>query len=62
MTDNKGSEIVGKSTKAECDYLNGWITYACAKLSPKMVKPRDIGGNAEEEEEDSVKTRTSLER
>ena len=27
-----------------CDYLNGWIknTDTCAKISPKMVNPRDI--------------------
>ena len=34
------------------------VTYA--KISPKMVNPRDIGGNAEEEEDvlqvDSIKT------
>ena len=39
--------------KTECDYLYGWIkkkkvTYA--KISPKMVNPGDIAGNAEEEE------------
>ena len=33
------------STKMDCDYLNGWrekkmATYA--KISPKMVNPRDI--------------------
>ena len=38
------------STEAECDYLYGWIknvTYT--KILPKMVNPRDIAGNAEEE-------------
>ena len=38
--------------KTECDYLYGWIkmvTYT--KISPKMVNPRDITGNTEEEEE-----------
>ena len=35
------------STKTECDCLNGWIrkkkvTYA--KISPKMVNPRDVAG------------------
>ena len=38
-------------TKMEYDYLNGWIkkmaTYT--QISPKMVNPRDIGGNADEE-------------
>ena len=45
------------STKRECDYLNGWIkknkkTITSAKITLKMVNPRDIAGNAEEEEED----------
>ena len=39
------------STKTECHNLYGWIkqmvTYA--KILPKMVNPRDISGNAEEE-------------
>ena len=37
----------------ECDNLYGWIkkTVAYAKISPKMVSPRDIDGNTEEEEE-----------
>ena len=41
------------STKTECDYLNGWIkkTVTYAKISPKMVNPRDIAGEREEEEE-----------
>ena len=42
------------STKTECDYLNGWIrkwSHNYAKISPKMLKSRDIAGNAEEEEE-----------
>ena len=41
--------------KTECDHLYAWIkkkqkpaTYA--KISPKMTNPRDIAGNAEEEE------------
>ena len=42
------------STKTECDCLNRWIkamvTYA--KISPRMVNPRDIAGNAKEEEEE----------
>ena len=43
------------STKTERDYVNGWIkekkaTYA--KISPKMVNPRDLAGNTKEEEED----------
>ena len=39
--------------QTECDYLYGWIkknervTYA--KISPKMVDPRDVALNAEEE-------------
>ena len=42
-----------RSTKTECDYLNGWIlikTVTYATISPKMVIPRDQAGNAEEEE------------
>ena len=39
--------------KMDCDYLNGWIekkiTYA--NISPKLVNPRDIAGNAAIEEE-----------
>ena len=35
------------STKMECDYLYGHIH---KKISPKMVNPRDIAGNTEEEE------------
>ena len=44
------------SMKMECDYLNDWnkkikrkVTYA--KISPKMMKPKDIAGEQEEEEE-----------
>ena len=39
------------STKTEYDHLNGWIKKMVtdAKISPKMVKRRDIAGNAEEE-------------
>ena len=32
-----------------CDYLYGWIKkkpVTCAQISPKMVSPRDIAGNA----------------
>ena len=34
------------STKIECDYLNGLIkkTVKYAKISPRMVNPRDIAG------------------
>ena len=43
---NKKHTQHAASTKTECDYLNGWIekpaTYA--KISPKMVNPRDIAG------------------
>ena len=40
------------STKTECDYPYGWIkkTVTCTKISPKMVKPRDLAGSAEDEE------------
>ena len=42
------------STKTECDYLYGWIknesSHTQKKISPKMMKPRDVAGNAEEEE------------
>ena len=42
----------GISTNMECGYLNGWIIYiyikkkkvTYAKISPKMVNPRDIAG------------------
>ena len=52
------------STKTECDYHNGWVykqtnkqkkkpvTYS--KISPKLVNPRDIAGEREEEEEEEV--------
>ena len=33
------------SMKTECDYLNGWIKKVkYAKISPKMVNPRDLAG------------------
>ena len=39
--------------KTESDYLYGWIKkkkkVLCTKISPKMVNPRDLAGNAEEE-------------
>ena len=40
------------STKAEFDYLYGWIKKQShtQKISPKMVNPRNTAGNAEEEE------------
>ena len=41
--------------KTECDFLCGWInkrfTYE-KKISPKIVNPRDLAGNAVEEEEE----------
>ena len=52
-----GGRVTGKasSTKTECDYLYGWIkkkkTVTYAKISPRMVKPRDIAGRAQEEEQ-----------
>ena len=47
-----------QSLKTECDYLNGWnkkktVTYA--KISPKMVNPRDIAGEREKQIECHVK-------
>ena len=45
---NKKHTQHAPSTKTECDYLNDWIkkkkpvTYA--KISPKVVNPRDIAG------------------
>ena len=63
-----------QSMKMECDHLYGWIkkqktkthththtqknpvTYA--KISAKMVSPRDIAGNAEEEEVDIFSVHT----
>ena len=41
--------------KMECDYLYGWIKEKprqYGQLSPKMVNPRDIAGNTEDEEEE----------
>ena len=40
------------STETECDYLNGWIKKRShmQKSHPKWWTPRDIPGNAEEEE------------
>ena len=37
--------------KTECDYLYGWILKNghIRKISPKMVNPSDLAGNAEEE-------------
>ena len=37
--------------KTECDYLHGWIKKQSHKQKShqKMVNPRDIAGNAEEE-------------
>ena len=42
------------SMKMECECLCGWIkkTVTYAELLPKMLNPRDIAGNAEEEEEE----------
>ena len=40
------------STKTECGTsMVGLKTVMYAKISPKMVNPRDIAGSAEEEEE-----------
>ena len=40
--------------KTECDYLNGWMKgekkNLYAKISPKMVNPKDIARNAKEED------------
>ena len=37
--------------KIECDYLNGWIKkWSRATILPKMVNPRGLAENAEEEE------------
>ena len=46
---NKKQTQHAPSTKTECDYLNGWIkkTVTYAKISPKMVNPRDLAGNPE---------------
>ena len=44
------------STKTECDCLYGWLIkkgHIC-KITIKMVNPRDIAENAEEEEEFAV--------
>ena len=39
------------STKMECNYLYDWVTKTVTytKIPPKMVNPKDIAGNAEEE-------------
>ena len=38
--------------KMEWDYLYGWIRkQSSMQKSPKMVDPKDIAGNTEEEEE-----------
>ena len=34
--------------------MAGLITVTCAKISPKMVNPRDKAGMAEEEDEESA--------
>ena len=41
-------------TKMECDYLYGWIkkTVTYAKISSKIMNPRDNAGSAEEEKDD----------
>ena len=47
------------STKTEYDYLYGWIRgknpCVCVrkKISPKILKPRDLAENAEQEEEEA---------
>ena len=41
------------------DYLSGWIDGHIHKISPKMENPRDIAGNAEEEEYQCLKDRYS---
>ena len=43
--------VVNLSKKPECDYLYSRIkqTVTYAKISPKMVNPRDIAGEREEE-------------
>ena len=39
--------MVTLSMKTEFDYLYGWIkTVTYAKISPNMMNPRDIAGNA----------------
>ena len=43
------------SMKMECDYLYGWNKKVTqAKISPKMMNPRDVAGNAEEEEKKRI--------
>ena len=40
------------SRKTDCEYLIGWIKKMVpyTKISPKMLNPRDVTGNTEEEE------------
>ena len=57
MPSNRNTPSMHHPWRQNSDYLDGWIkkliTYA--KISPKMVNPRDLAGNAgEEEEEDGV--------
>ena len=57
------------SLKTECDYLYGWIENkqtnkhrSHTQKSPKMVNPRHLAGNAEEEEEEEPRQRLATKR
>ena len=48
----------------ECDYLYGWIkkrSHTQKSLSKKVMKPRDLAGNEEEEKKFTTHTVASLE-
>ena len=44
-------------TKTECDYLNGWIKKRShtQKSHPKVVNPRDIGGERKKNKQNKTK-------
>ena len=52
------------SMKMQCDSLYGWIKKCShnAQISPKMVNPRDIAGNAAGSRVELVKSLVSLDR
>ena len=48
---NKNTPSMLHPRRRKCDHLHGWIKngHTHAKISPKMVNPRDVAGNTEEE-------------
>ena len=57
---NKKHTQHAPSTKTECDYLNGWIkkTVTYAKISPRVVNPRDIAGERKKTKPKQKKNKT----